>query len=51
MIDHGLPFLPQFREKRFEQEKEMLSSQIDWLDKSLKEKTEELLSLKKEKVS
>ncbi|XP_071835519.1 nucleoprotein TPR-like isoform X3 [Apostichopus japonicus] len=42
-------FSGKFREKRFEQEKEMLSSQIDWLEKSLKEKIEEVLSLRKEK--
>ncbi|PIK55813.1 putative nucleoprotein TPR-like [Apostichopus japonicus] len=44
-------FSGKFREKRFEQEKEMLSSQIDWLEKSLKEKIEEVLSLRKEKSS
>ncbi|XP_053549834.1 LOW QUALITY PROTEIN: nucleoprotein TPR [Bombina bombina] len=37
------------REKRLEQEKELLQSQTTWLNKELKSKTDELLSIQREK--
>ena len=39
-----------YREKRLEQEKELLTSQNEWLSTELKNKTDELLSVRKEKV-
>ncbi|XP_056131900.1 translocated promoter region b, nuclear basket protein [Lampris incognitus] len=38
-----------YREKRMEQEKELLQSQITWLNEELKAKSEELLSLSRQK--
>ncbi|XP_036378661.1 translocated promoter region b, nuclear basket protein isoform X2 [Megalops cyprinoides] len=38
-----------YREKRMEQEKELLQNQITWLNAELKTKSEELLSLSREK--
>uniref|UniRef100_A0A7N8Y5C6 Nucleoprotein TPR n=1 Tax=Mastacembelus armatus TaxID=205130 RepID=A0A7N8Y5C6_9TELE len=43
----GLLF--QYREKRMEQEKELLQSQTSWLNEELKAKSEELLSLSRQK--
>ena len=40
----------QFREKRIEQEKELLQKQNTWLGDELKTKTDELIKLRKEKV-
>ena len=42
--------LTQFREKRIEQEKELLQKQVTWSNEELKTKTEELVNLRKEKV-
>lgn len=39
----------QYKEKRMEQEKELLQSQISWLNEELKAKSEELLSLSRQK--
>uniref|UniRef100_A0AAY4CW54 Nucleoprotein TPR n=1 Tax=Denticeps clupeoides TaxID=299321 RepID=A0AAY4CW54_9TELE len=39
----------QYREKRMEQEKELLQNQNTWLNSELKSKTEELLSVSREK--
>ena len=39
-----------YREKRLEQEKQLLVSQNEWLSEELGNKTSELLSVKKEKV-
>ncbi|XP_065184062.1 nucleoprotein TPR-like [Sycon ciliatum] len=39
----------QLREKRLEQEKEMLASQIEWLNAEVKTKSDELLASRKEK--
>ena len=39
----------QYREKRMEQEKDLLQSQNTWLNTELKTKSEELLSLSREK--
>nr|XP_002734339.1 PREDICTED: nucleoprotein TPR-like [Saccoglossus kowalevskii] len=38
-----------YREKRLEQEKDLLSQQNDWMSKELKEKTNELLAFKRTK--
>ena len=46
-----LYFNYQFREKRIEQEKVLLQKQVDWLNGELKNKTDELTSLRKDKVS
>uniref|UniRef100_A0A8C4IXE1 Nucleoprotein TPR n=1 Tax=Dicentrarchus labrax TaxID=13489 RepID=A0A8C4IXE1_DICLA len=43
----GLPL--QYKEKRMEQEKELLHGQTSWLNEELKAKSEELLSLSREK--
>lgn len=43
-------FYPQFREKRIEQEKELIQRENKWLSEELKSKTEELVKLRKEKV-
>lgn len=43
----GLPF--QYKEKRMEQEKNLLRSQTSWLNEELKAKSEELLSLSRQK--
>lgn len=40
----------QFREKRIEQEKELIQRQNKWLSEELKSKTDELVKLRKEKV-
>ena len=40
----------QFREKRIEQEKELIQKQNTWLSDELKAKTDELVKLRKEKV-
>ncbi|CAH3021550.1 unnamed protein product [Porites evermanni] len=40
-----------FREKRIEQEKELLQKQVTWSNEELKTKTEELVNLRKEKSS
>ena len=40
----------QFREKRIEQEKELVQKQNTWLSDELKAKTDELVKLRKEKV-
>lgn len=45
-----LYFYLQFREKRIEQEKELLQRQNKWLSEELKSKTDELVKLRKEKV-
>lgn len=39
----------QYKEKRMEQEKELLHSQTSWLNGELKAKSEELLSLSRQK--
>ena len=39
----------QYREKRMEQEKELLKSQMAWLNDELKAKSEELLALSRQK--
>lgn len=41
----------QYKEKRLEQEKELLQGQVTWLSEELKTKSEELLSLSREKGS
>lgn len=41
----------QYKEKRLEQEKELLQGQVSWLTEELKTKSEELLSLSREKSS
>lgn len=41
--------VPKYREKRLEQEKELLQNQTTWLNSELKAKTEELLSISREK--
>lgn len=43
-------FYPQFREKRIEQEKELIQRENKWLSEELKRKTDELVKLRKEKV-
>lgn len=43
-------FMFQFREKRIEQEKELIQKQNTWLSDELKMKTDELVQLRKEKV-
>ena len=43
-------FVLQFREKRIEQEKELIERQNKWLTEELKSKTDELVKLRKEKV-
>ena len=43
-------FFFQFREKRIEQEKELMQKQNSWLSDELKTKTDELVKLRKEKV-
>ena len=40
---------PQYREKRMEQEKELLRGQTAWLNAELKAKSEELLALSRQK--
>lgn len=40
--------LKQYKEKRMEQEKELLHSQTSWLNEELKTKSEELLSLSRQ---
>ena len=40
---------PQYREKRMEQERELLRSQMAWLNDELKAKSEELLALSRQK--
>lgn len=42
-------FPSQYKEKRMEQEKELLNSQTSWLNEELKAKSEELLSLSRQK--
>lgn len=39
----------QYKEKRMEQEKELLSGQTSWLNEELKAKSEELLSVSRQK--
>lgn len=39
----------QYRERRMEQEKELLNGQISWLNEELKAKSEELLNLSRQK--
>uniref|UniRef100_A0A8D3EE58 Nucleoprotein TPR n=1 Tax=Scophthalmus maximus TaxID=52904 RepID=A0A8D3EE58_SCOMX len=46
-VDRGLPL--QYKEKRMEQEKELLHGQTSWLNEELKAKSEELLSLSRKK--
>lgn len=46
-----LPVCLQYKEKRLDQEKELLQGQVTWLSKELKTKSEELLSLSREKGS
>ena len=43
-------FLNQLKEKRLEQEKDLLKKQNEWLDSELNEKSEAFFALKKEKV-
>lgn len=42
---------PQYKEKRLEQEKDLLQDQVTWLSEELKTKSEELLSLSRQKGS
>lgn len=44
-----MPFSFQYREKRLEQEKELLQNQNTWLNAELKAKTDELLHTAREK--
>lgn len=39
----------QYKEKRMEQEKDLLQGQVTWLNTELKTKSEELLSLSRQK--
>lgn len=49
MYSFGLFVTFQHREKRMEQEKELLQNQNTWLNSELKSKTDELLTVMKEK--
>lgn len=40
----------QFREKRIEQERDLIERQNKWLNEELKNKTDELVQIRKEKV-
>ncbi len=44
-------FIFQYKEKRMEQEKDLLQNQVTWLNTELKAKSEELLSLSRQKGS
>lgn len=48
-ITNKLRFPTQYKEKRMQQEKELLHSQTTWLNEELKAKSEELLSLSRQK--
>lgn len=42
-------FVFQYKEKRMEQEKDLLQGQVTWLNTELKAKSEELLSLSRQR--
>lgn len=42
-------FIFQYKEKRMEQEKDLLQGQVTWLNTELKAKSEELLSLSRQR--
>lgn len=46
---HCCAYYLQYREKRMEQEKELLQGQTAWLNGELKAKSEELLALSRQK--
>lgn len=48
-LTNKLCFPTKYKEKRMEQEKELLHSQTSWLNEELKAKSEELLSLSRQK--
>jgi len=50
LLSHNYLIILQFREKRIEQEKELIQKQNTWLSEELKTKTDELVKLRKEKV-
>jgi hypothetical protein len=50
-LSYSFHFFLQLREKRLEQEKDLLIKQKDWFESQLKEKSEAYFTQKKEHVS